>query len=155
MKPETKNCIEVVSILKRYGFVEYTKDVDIEHYNKLQRMREYNPSSVKRYFRKGHVDIIFDYENFQFLYSGAVVLYSVRKEIPLNQLVSILFFAKRDAQQKMLLRKKIGDDFKIAYLYEYLLDFKGLTNSKYGEYVNKMADWFELMEYMKNELLNS
>lgn len=149
---KTKNCIETIEILKKRGFIEETKSVNPEHYKRLLEFGEYNPSNVKRYFKNGNVHIIFDYDSFEFCYLSPTILYHVRNNIPAEQLASILFFTMIYSKQKTALRKKLNDDYKIAYLYEYLKDFKGLSNFKFGKEVNYMADLYDIIEHIRKDL---
>lgn len=150
---ETRNCIETIDILKKHGFIEYTKNANPEHYKKLLIEKEYKPTSMKRYLKNGNIHIIFDYETFQFSYLSPAILYHINENIPINQIASILFFATINSKQKTMLRKKINDDYKIVYLYEYLKDFKNLDNSKFGKEINYMSHLYDIVEHIREQLI--
>ena len=128
---------ELVEVLIKHGFKETTKSIYPDHFKLMEERGEYNPYSIKRLFKRGKIEILFEYINMYIKierkneWSGS--------EISYDQLKSLLFLYSLTPNERYYLKKKAG----IFTINEFLnhnkyLDFEA-TSTK-----NKINHFKEL-----------
>ena len=128
---------ELIDILFKHGFTEVTGKYHPEHVAYMEKMGEYNPSSVKRWFKKGRILFWFDYINLHLSYNSATIIFA-SMNINENELKSIIFFTYLSGNNRHFFSKK---DIKPFEIHEYVSSKSSLLLKK-----QKLVDDFNNFE---------
>lgn len=102
-----------IDILLEHKFIEYTKSRNPDHWVLLNERKKYDPGSIKRAFRFGRLNVIFDYINICISYNSATFT-KTAYALTEDEVKSMLLFTKLSPADKSYFITKNVMPFDIA-----------------------------------------
>ena len=101
---------ELIDILLKNGFTDDSEKKNPEHWKRLIEKKKYDPYSIKRFFKKGRIEIKFDYISIEIRYNSSTFCY-VNYTIEDFQLNALLKFSNLSSNKKHAMMNKYRSPF--------------------------------------------